>query len=91
MTALTLSRQQCLITLSHKAGDLIICGVYIGLFENAGFIHVKHFTVLRTHKSITNLDRLSLTSELYWKEYSLTTGTRSMIFNEIVLKYIFVK
>ena len=38
MTALTLSRQQCPITLCHKAGDLILCGVYIGLFENAGYI-----------------------------------------------------
>ena len=39
MTALTLSRQQCPITLCHNlAGDLILCGVYIGLFENAGYI-----------------------------------------------------
>ena len=38
MKALTLSRQQCPITLCHKAGDLILCGVYIGLFENAGYI-----------------------------------------------------
>ena len=38
MTVLILSRQQCLITLCHKAGDLIRCGVYIALFVNADYM-----------------------------------------------------
>ena len=40
MTALILSRQQCLISLCHKAGDLILCGVYIGLYENVGLYNI---------------------------------------------------
>ena len=41
MTALISSRQQCLISLCHKAGDLILCGVYIGLYENVGYVKVN--------------------------------------------------
>ena len=37
MTALILSRQQCLC---HKAGDLILCGVYIGLYEKVGLYNI---------------------------------------------------
>ena len=69
MTALTLSRQQCPITLCHKAGDLILCGVSIGLFENAGYI-IAFYSAQNSYKH--HKLRLSLTSELYWKEYSLT-------------------
>ena len=51
MTALILSRQQCLISLCHKAGDLILCGVYIGLYENVGLYNTILYSDCQIHFS----------------------------------------